>query len=42
VGDASGDSVEVKFRNSESEVQVHASCVGGVPRFEVESEGGGE
>jgi hypothetical protein len=40
-GDASGDSVEVTFRNGGTEVQVHATCVGGVPRFSVESDGGG-
>jgi hypothetical protein len=39
VGDAAGDSVEVKFEKGESEVQVHAACVGAVPRFEVESGG---
>lgn len=41
VGDASGDSVEVKFERGETEVQVHATCPGGTPEFQVES-GGGE
>ncbi|RNM15770.1 hypothetical protein EFL26_06190 [Nocardioides pocheonensis] len=36
-GDDSGDSVEVKFTNGGTEVQVHATCVGGTPQFHVES-----
>lgn len=36
-GDTSGEEVEVKFSNGENEVQVKATCVDGVPRFEVES-----
>jgi hypothetical protein len=34
-GDDGG--VEVTFRNGESEVQVHATCVAGEPRFQVET-----
>ena len=40
-GDASGDSIEVTFRNGDTEVQVRATCSGGVPQFSVESGGGG-
>jgi hypothetical protein len=36
-GDESGDSVEVKFSNGTTEVQVRGSCVGGTPQFTVES-----
>lgn len=36
-GDTSGDNIEVKFENGESEVQVRATCVDGVPRFQAES-----
>lgn len=39
VNDASGAEIEVKFERSESEVQVKATCVDGVPRFQVESGG---
>lgn len=38
-GDDAGDSVEVKFTNGGTEVQVHATCVGGSPQFQVESGG---
>jgi hypothetical protein len=41
-GDDSGDSIEVKFEKNETEVQVHATCVGGVPRFQAETSGGGD
>jgi hypothetical protein len=37
VGDSSGGEIEVTFKRNESEVQVKATCVGGVPRFQVES-----
>jgi len=37
VGDSSGGEIEVTFKSSETEVQVQATCVGGVPRFHVES-----
>jgi hypothetical protein len=37
-GDDSGDDdAEVKFEKNEAEVQVRATCVGGAPRFQVES-----
>jgi hypothetical protein len=36
-GDSAGDEVEVKFEKGEVEVQVKATCVGGVPKFRVES-----
>lgn len=36
--DDAGDEVEVKFEKSEVEVQVKATCVGGVPRFRVEAD----
>ena len=32
----SGDDIEVKFERNESEVKVRATCVGGVPHFQVE------
>jgi len=35
--DDSGSEVEVTFQRDQTEVQVKASCVGGVPRFRVES-----
>jgi hypothetical protein len=38
-GDDSGDSIEVKFEKDEAEVQVRATCVSGVPRFQVETSG---
>jgi hypothetical protein len=37
VSDSSGGEVQVKFEREESEVQVKATCVGGVPRFQAES-----
>jgi hypothetical protein len=37
--DDPGDDIEVKFERSNSEVKVRATCVNGVPRFEVESGG---
>ena len=40
-GDTVGDSIEVKFEKNGTEVQVHASCVGGVPRFQTETSTGG-
>jgi hypothetical protein len=39
-GDDSGGSIEVKFEKNETEVQVQATCSGGVPRFHVETSGG--
>ena len=39
-GDDGGGEVEVRFRNGEAEVQVQATCVGGVPQFHVETGGG--
>lgn len=36
-GDTYGDDIEVKFSSGGTEVQVKATCVGGVPRFGVES-----
>jgi hypothetical protein len=41
-GDTSGDSIEVKFERSETEVQVRATCASGVPRFQVETSGGAD
>jgi hypothetical protein len=38
-GDTSGDSIEVKFERSETEVQVRATCASGVPRFQVQTSG---
>jgi len=38
-GDDGGGEVEVRFRNGEAEVQVQATCVGGVPQFHVETGG---
>lgn len=38
-GDDSGDEIEVKFEEDETEVQVKATCVSGVPRFQVETSG---
>jgi hypothetical protein len=32
------EEVEVKFEKSEVEIQVKASCVGGVPKFRVETD----
>lgn len=37
VGDTSGSEIEVKFEQNETEVQVKATCVDGVPRFQAES-----
>jgi hypothetical protein len=45
VGDSSGGEVEVTFKKDAAEVQVKATCVGGVPRFQAESDtsgGGGD
>jgi hypothetical protein len=44
VGNSSGGEVEVTFKKNEAEVQVKATCVGGVPRFQAESDtsGGGD
>jgi hypothetical protein len=39
-GDASGENIEVTFKSSTSEVQVRATCSGGVPQFRVQSEAG--
>jgi hypothetical protein len=36
-GDTSGEEIEVKFGNGATEVQVRATCVAGVPRFQVDS-----
>jgi hypothetical protein len=36
-GDASGDAIDVKFESGEAEVQIRATCVGGVPQFHVET-----
>ena len=38
VSDSSGDEVKVKFKNEKSKIQVKATCSGGVPRFQVESD----
>jgi hypothetical protein len=34
---SSGEEIEVTFKSGESEVQVRATCAGGVPQFSVES-----
>lgn len=41
-GDLSGDSIEVKFSRTGTQLQVQASCVQGVPAFQVDSSGGGD
>jgi hypothetical protein len=37
-GDSSGEDIEVTFKSGEGEVQVRATCSGGVPQFRVQSE----
>ena len=37
-GGSSGEDVEVTFKSGESEVQVRATCSGGVPQFAVQSD----
>lgn len=37
-GDSSGEDIEVTFKSGGSEVQVRATCSGGVPQFRVQSE----
>lgn len=39
-GDSSGEDIEVTFKSAQSEVQVRATCSGGVPQFRVQSEAG--
>lgn len=36
-GDASGDAIEVRFESGETEVQIRATCLGGVPQFHVQT-----
>lgn len=41
-GDLTGDSIEVKFSKTGAQVQVQATCSGGIPAFQVDSSGGGD